>query len=251
MPEDSHFKGRDAIQHVAEVQAQGKIESTELHGTEPPGYLSAAADAIRDSALFILLIWIPIASFQMNMPKLMVFGLLCALVFGWMLWKCGRSAWLGWSRLERLHRILEQERWEIQHHRPQEREELRALYSVKGLEGKLLEDVLDVLMADDNRLLRIMIEEEMGISLETHDHPLKQALGTFLGIIFSAFLCLMGFFAHSIFGLPIAALISVGVGAWLSAYYAQNRIIPAIVWNVGLAALAAGTAYYLLVLASG
>ncbi len=89
----------------------------------------------------------------------------------------GRSAWLGWSRLERLHRILAQEKWEIEHNREQEREELGVLYAAKGFEGKLLEDVLDVLMADGDRLLKVMVEEELGLTLESQVHPLKQGLG--------------------------------------------------------------------------
>ena len=32
-------------------------------------------------------------------------------------------------------------------------------------------------MADGDRLLRVMLEEELGFSLEVYDHPLKQALG--------------------------------------------------------------------------
>lgn len=231
------------MEHVAEVQAQGIIDSSELHGAEAPGYLSAAADAARDTAIALLLLWIFMN--RLDLPNSTIVASLSIFASGWLIWRCGRSAWLGWARLERLHRILEQERWEIQHHRPQEREELRSLYSIKGLEGKLLEDVLDVLMADDNRLLRIMVEEEMGITLETQDHPLKQSLGAFVGTLFSATICLCGLLFYPSFGLFFAALIVVAVAAALYAQYAQNRIIPAITWNVGLATLAAGSAYFL------
>ncbi len=36
---------------------------------------------------------------------------------------------------------IEEERWEIQHHRAQERLELTEMYAAKGLSGKLLEEV--------------------------------------------------------------------------------------------------------------
>ncbi len=38
-------------------------------------------------------------------------------------------------------------------------------------------------MADDNRLLRVMLEEELGLTLEAYEHPLKQAFGALLRIV--------------------------------------------------------------------
>jgi hypothetical protein len=106
-----------------------------------------------------------------------LFLMLSLFSFGWAVWKTGRSALLGWGRMERLHRLIEEERWEIQHHRAQERRELGEMYRAKGFDGKLLEEVLDVLMSDDNRLLKVMLEEELGLTLEAYEHPLRQAIG--------------------------------------------------------------------------
>src|SRR5262249_53556095 len=144
--------------------------------------------------------WILLTYFQLP-----VFAPLLIVAGAWLIWKTGRSAWLGWSRIERLHRVVEQEKWEIEHHRQQEREELKALYATKGFEGKLLEDVLDVLMADGDRLLRVMVEEELGLTLESHEHPLKQAVGAGLGVLFSSILCLFGLWLYPSLGLLIAA----------------------------------------------
>lgn len=234
-----HFKDKDAIGHVAEAQAQGIIASTEIHGIETPGYISAAADAARETALMLAIIW-PIEPDPL---------LLSFIACGWALWKGGRSAWLGWFRLERLHRILEQERWEIEHHRQQEREELKVLYAAKGFEGKLLEEVLDVLMADDNRLLKVMVEEELGLSLACYEHPLKQGLGAFLGAIGGAMISILGSILyphpHLGIGISIAALLVMGVSGAVLAAHAGNRWIPAIIWNVGLGCLALGCVYFL------
>ena len=54
----SHFKGKDAIEHVAEAQAQGIIASAEIHGTELPGYISAGTDAARETAFILSIAWI-------------------------------------------------------------------------------------------------------------------------------------------------------------------------------------------------
>lgn len=240
----SHFKGKEAIEHVAETQAAGIIDSAEVHGTEVPGHIYAAADAGREIAIILLLLWTILTFF--NLPFTILIETLGIFSIGWLLWKGGRSAWLEWSRLERLHRLLEQERYEIQHHRPQERDELRALYSIKGLEGKLLEDVIDVLMADDERLLRIMIEEEMRMTLESHEHPLKQALGAVIGGILAILICLGSYMLFPSFGIIIGAFLAIALGSIAYAYRARNRLIPAIVWNVGLGALSFGCVYFLL-----
>ena len=58
-----------------------------------------------------------------------------------------------------------EERFEIAHHRGQEKEELTELYALKGFKGELLDQVINVLMADDNRLLSVMLEEELGLEL--------------------------------------------------------------------------------------
>lgn len=242
MDAPSHFKGKDAVGHVAEAQAQGIIHATEVHGTEMPGHLSAGADACRETALLLSFLWLILAHIELNANQILFYLTIFSL--GWVLWKTGRSAWLGWFRLERLHRVLEQERWEIEHHHQQERDELRVLYQAKGFEGKLLEDVLDVLMADNDRLLKVMVEEELGLSLEAYEHPLKQGLGAGIGTLSAALLCLGAYKFFPQYGLPIASATAIGLASTLSARHFQNRTIPAIVWNLGIAALGFGSIYF-------
>jgi hypothetical protein len=253
----SHFKGKDAIGHVAEAQAQGKIAATEIHGLETPGYISAAADAARETAI-ILVLGAVLSAFFFNHSNLFFMFSYIAFVCGWALWKGGRSAWLGWFRLERLRRVLKQEKWEIKHHRQRERSELAVLYVAKGFEGKLLEEVLDVLVAEDDRFLRVMVEEELGLSLATYEHPLKQGLGAFLGVILAAAISYGIVFAFlfltdhynirsdtvDLLCLLSGPLIIIGLSSAVQAHHAQNRWIPAIVWNIGLAALSFGCVYF-------
>lgn len=237
--ENDHFKGKDALSHIAERQALGVINSKEVHGLEVPGHIHAGCDAARDTAAALLLFFILLNPLLPNPLKLLgVFAL------AWAVWKMGRSSWLGWGRLERLHRILAQERWEIQHNRAQEREELHVLYSAKGFEGDLLEKVVDVLMADESRLLKVMIEEEMGIQLENTEHPLKQGFGALLGSLAASAIILTSAYFFPVWGLQIAALFVVGFCGGLVAVKAENRFIDAMFWNVGIAVLAWGTLYF-------
>lgn len=240
----AHFKGKEAIAHVVEAQAQGKISSAEIHGTEIPGHISAGADAARESSVVFLLFWIVLI--QLNQPLSIILTFLAIFSVGWLVWKIGRSAWLGWSRLERLHRVLEQEKWEIEHHRQQEREELKVLYQAKGFEGRILEEVLDVLMADGDRLLRVMIEEELGLSLEVHEHPLKQSLGAAFGTLISIFCTFSAILIYPSYGILISSLIVTAFAAGISASHEQNRLVPAIVWNLGLLVLSSGFVFFLI-----
>ena len=242
--EHEHFKGKSAVAHVAEAQARGLIVAAESHGTEIPGSLAAATDAARETSIVLLLLSLFSAVLPLNISQTLLF--LSLFLCGWFLWKAGRSAWLGWARLERLHRILEQERWEIEHNREQEREELTALYAAKGFSGHLLEEVMDVLMADQDRLLKIMVQEELGLSLEVYEHPLQQSLGAAVGVILAGMMGICGYWIYPPYGLYLAAILVVGASSILAARAEGNRLIPALVWNLSLVLLAVLVTKFLL-----
>lgn len=233
-----HFEGKNVVEHLREARAKGAMASAEVHGTEMPGHLSAGADSAKETTLVLLLLWTLFA--PCNTSFFLLFSI------GWVVWKVGRSATLGWARLERLHRLIEEERWEIEHNRVQEREELTEIYRSKGLEGKLLKDVIDVLMADDNRLLNIMLEEELGLTLEIHEHPLKQACGALIGVTIAT-----GFFFIASYLLPFSLIspyllgtIVIGVASFLAAKAEKNRKLEAVVWNLSISAFAISLTYF-------
>ncbi|MGE3953676.1 MAG: VIT1/CCC1 transporter family protein [Parachlamydiales bacterium] len=237
-----HFQGKAALHHVVEKRTEAIRSFAEDHGTEIPGHISAMADAAREMALFLTLFTLLLTAIGLQMVPLLL-GLGTS-AFGYLVWKMGRSAHLGWARLERLHRVIAQEKWEIEHHRAQEREELEALYGAKGFEGKLLDEVVDVLMADQDRLLRVMVEEEMGLNLQVYEHPLKQCVGAGLGALLSALLALIGALLWFPYGLGIGAIvIFIGAGI-LAAHYQGNRWLPTVIWTLAIALLAVGVALF-------
>lgn len=241
-PAPEHFKGKGALEHVVEARKTGIMTGAEIHGTEISGPLSAATDACRETALFLALLFLILH--YLNTPHSLYF--LSTAAFGWILWKGGRSAWLGWSRLERLHRIVQEERWEIDHHRTQERQELKELYQARGLEGKLLEDVLDVLMADGDRLLKVMVEDELALTIENQEHPLKQGLGALIGGTIASIVMISSIALFKLFGAMGALALLLGLSGWVSAKFSNNRRIPAVLWHLGLGGLAFGTLYFCL-----
>jgi vacuolar iron transporter family protein len=217
-----------------EARKKGSILKAEIHGSETPSHVMAATEAIKEISLALLLGWLLQLHFQT----------LVLLAFGLILYKTARSALNGWSRMERLHRVIEEERWEIEHHRQQERQELSEMYQAKGFSGKLLEEVVDCLMADDNRLLQIMLEEELGLSLEQYEHPLKQGFFAMLGALASATLCLTGLLLSYQFGLPIAVLIAVISSTIFSAHVENSSAWQRTVWNCALVILVSGAVIF-------
>lgn len=242
----THFGDKSALEHILEKkqEAGGQGSFLEHHGEGAPEPLNRGADSAREMALLLLLL----ATFFsfLSLPNSQELLFLVAAALGWATWKIGRGCWLAWSRLERFHRIIEQEKYEIEHHRPQEREELLALYALKGFEGALLEEVVNVLMADQDRLLKVMLEEEIGLNLEAYEHPLKQGVGVAIGALAAATICITSFYFFHWIGTLVASLVVLGIGAFVTAYMEKNRIIPAIVWNLALGILSFGIAYFFL-----
>ncbi|MCE5292980.1 MAG: VIT1/CCC1 transporter family protein [Chlamydiales bacterium] len=244
-----HFKGRGALEHMVEVQAEGKIISSEIHGAETPGYLFAACDAAREIAVFLVVLVLILSFFEFAHDQ--VFIILFAFSAASIFWKIGRAAWLSWSRLERLHRVMNEERYEIEHNRTQEKQELKALYQAKGFQGKLLDEVVDVLMADGDRALRVMLEEEMGFRLDQNEHPLIQGLGAGLGALIAAIFALLVLLSQN-FSLFIAqGILVVTFSCFVTARREHNRVIPAVIWNVGIGLFASLVAFYTMHYISG
>jgi vacuolar iron transporter family protein len=64
-------------------------------------------------------------------------------------------------------------------------EEVRQIFQAKGFEGQLLEDVVDVITADRERWVEVMLLEEHGMTIDDHD-AVKCGMATF------AAFCLVG-----------------------------------------------------------
>ncbi len=242
-PPSDHFQGKSVVEHLREARTRGATLAAEVHGAEMPGSLSALCDASKEVALALLLLWILFHSLGIA-GKFWAAALLFSC--GWTVWKTGRSALLGWTRMERLHRLIEEERWEIEHHREQEREELTEMYRAKGFEGELLEAVIDTLMADDNRLLRVMLEEELGLTLEAIEHPIRQALGAFIGALGAALLCLFGFWVASSCGLIVTTVLILFFSTLLSIRLERNPVLHLLTWNLAVAGLSIAVLYFLI-----
>lgn len=240
----SHFKGLDPLAHLKEKRKETSALRHEVHGTAISHSLAHFIDSIREGGmLFLLLFALASALAEPAGRMLLLFSLFAA---AWVLWRTCRTAILGWSQLERLHRLIEQERYEIEHHTSEEREELEAIYHAKGLRGELLTRVVDAFMADPDRLLKIMLEEEMGLTLAVYEHPLKQSIGAFLGAALCSLIALGAYSLSCCFAGEIAAFILFVSSLMVSAHFEKNRLIPALIWGLAIAVLCYGTLRFLL-----
>lgn len=143
------------------------------------------------------------------------------------------------------------EYWEVEHLPEKEREEIREIYAAKGFEGELLEQVVDVITADKDRWVDVMMKEELNMMREEKS-PLAMGAMTFVSFVLVGFIPLIAYLwdysasadsAH-LFKISIAltSLAFVGIG-WLKSIVAQTSRIRSISETLFLGAAAAVLSY--------
>jgi hypothetical protein len=243
MREESHFKGKGVLEHLHEARKKGHLASRENHGIEAAGHIMGGADAAKETAIYAILV--SIIGEALSLPSRDIFILIGLTLIGLLLWKAGRGGSLAWSRLERVEKLVRDEKHEIETNRDEEKAELREIYEAKGLSGDLLDKVIDVLMADDNKLLGVMLEDELGVTLESFEHPLKQAFGAGIGVFLSGIILSIGFTISNQLGVFFAGYITVAVSSYVMAKVEQIRVMHSIIWNLSITFMATAGTYFL------
>jgi vacuolar iron transporter family protein len=77
---------------------------------------------------------------------------------------------------EVLEKRIATERYEIQHEPEEERAELRLIYRRKGIQGPLLDRIVDHLTADEERWHQALVHDELGVVDDTKVNPWLQGL---------------------------------------------------------------------------
>ncbi len=239
-----HFENKTPLEHLKSARKKGMIASESVHGVEPSGYLIAATDSAKETMVYLLMAYLLLSPFSFDLIQLMIIYLCFSLAL--IFWKTTRSALFGWSRLERVHRLISEEKYEIDHNREQEKLELLELYKAKGFKDKQLQEVVEVLMADDNRLLQIMLEEELGLTMGSFEHPLKQCLGAALGVFSGAVFGFLGLYLAGFLGLIISTIIGITICSYITAKHLSNHVIKHLIWNLSSAFLTLGGLYFLM-----
>ncbi len=143
------------------------------------------------------------------------------------------------------------EYWEVDNLPEKEREEIEEIYIEKGFEGPLLQQVVDVIVADRDRWVNEMMKDELNMIEETKS-PLKIGLATLISFVLVGFIPLMvyvwDYFYETAFDVFLWTCVFTGlafvvVGA-LKSWVNQTRFVRSVAETLALGFIAALVAYY-------
>src|SRR5690554_2503042 len=125
------------------------------------------------------------------------------------------------------------EYWEVDHLPEKEKEEIREIYQAKGFEGELLEQVVDVITADKDRWVDVMMKEELNMT-KADKSPFAMGAMTFVSFVLIGLIPLVAYIwdynsdegSRNLFGISIllTSLAFIGIG-WLKSYVAETSRI--------------------------
>jgi vacuolar iron transporter family protein len=242
----------DAADHVSDARRRARAAlSGEAHLGDVDDWRQGLVTA-RDGVLIIWLVWVAFAGFGYASHSDWVLVSIAA----------GVSLYLGLAtavatrvRLRYYERELDRERSEIRDQPEHEREEVRALYAAKGFREPLLTQITDVLCADDDRLLKVMMEEELGLFIQHMNHPLLvgtwNTIGALIGTMPVAIVAGAMPDASATIWVPATALGLLVATSIRNARATQRSAVEiASVW-IGLGVVAGGVTYFVAGLLSG
>jgi VIT1/CCC1 family predicted Fe2+/Mn2+ transporter len=156
------------------------------------------------------------------------------------------------SQLENYRKFQRYEEWGVNNIPEVEREEIKSIYYDKGLRGKLLEKVVNVITSDKDVWVEEMMQGEFNLTPEKNS-PLSASTYTFISFVligmiplipflFPAFAELMGISSFNLTCMMTGlAFILIGV---VKSHVNQTSRLWAIIETLALGAAAALIAYY-------
>lgn len=144
------------------------------------------------------------------------------------------------------------EYWEVENLREKEVEEIREIYEAKGFQGKLLEQVVEVITSDKDVWVDTMMKEELEMTKDSKA-PVMTAFATFLSFNLIGIIPLLSYLFAKIFELDESNLffiscLSTGLAlmfvGYLKSIVTHKPWIKGITETLILGGLAAFLAYY-------
>lgn len=142
------------------------------------------------------------------------------------------------------------EYWEVEHMPEIEKEEIREIFAAKGFRDNLLDRVVEVITADKDRWVDVMMKEELGMSAPTRS-PLTIGMVTFVSFLIIGLIPLsvyvwdyLGNFPGDLFVwaslLTTTAFAGIGI---LKSYVTETSKWKGLLETVALGVLAASLSY--------
>lgn len=123
-----------------------------------------------------------------------------------------------------------------------EREEIRQIFRKKGFDGRVLEEIVDVITRDDELWIKTMLTEEHGLMPEDR-RPLQAGLATFAAFVSVGLTPLLPFLSPRLAGgRELAMSAGLTALAFLAVGLLKGRILRASMLRSGLETLAIGGA---------
>lgn len=238
--------------HLSEARQRARdVLSGESHLGSVDDWRQAVVTA-RDTIMLTWLIWVAMRGLDVTADAgaiLVAAGLGIAFYLGI------AAAVATRVHLRYLEQELERERCEIRDNPEHEREEVRALYAAKGFSDPLLTEVTDILCADDDRLLKLMMEEELGLFIHHVNHPLLVGLWNGAGAAAGALLLAVPVcFQHpdiTLGWMPAGTCTLLLAIAAFNAYSTRRSLFPLWALWLAIAAMTGGATYYLAAIIGG
>lgn len=236
----------DAAEHVVEARRRARQM---LAGESHLGAIDdwrRALTSSRDAVLVLATLWFALhgAGGVSHGPVV-----LTALSMAYALFASIAAARATYSQVHYYAAELERERQEIRDDLPGEIAEVRALYAAKGFREPLLTQVVETITADDDRLLKVMMEEELGLSIYHVNHPLLVGIWHFLATAIPALIL-----AAPLLWIPTGwqltwvaggAVVMLAVLAVLAARATRRQFVEILAVGLYMGATTCGVSYFL------
>ncbi len=142
---------------------------------------------------------------------------------------------------------------EVQGERSGSKDMIHKIYKKRGFKGELLDEVAEVISADQEHFVDVVMTEEYEL-LPERKSPFTIGLATYIAFIIVGFTPLLAYTLDSIFGwdyehlfgvtILLAGLAFIGIGL-LKTQVTKTNKVRAVAETLALGALAAGFAFYI------
>jgi VIT1/CCC1 family predicted Fe2+/Mn2+ transporter len=243
-------KHSDPLRHAEEARRRAGLAlyAGEHHHLPGGGYLPEAAGELLRGALVAGCAAAACIALALPLPS--VLAIVAIVALGHAVAEALLAARAASMQIQFYRTEIDREAREIREDPDGERRELLALYEAKGLRGKLLEEAVDRICSDPETLLKVMLEEELGMFAARFEHPALQALIDGLAAAAGALPLLLGLWLGG--GTGSGGIPPVALAAWLLSAAAfgalrsrtsQERPLEAAAVSAATALAAGGLAY--------
>ncbi len=155
------------------------------------------------------------------------------------------------SERDNYHKHKQIEYWEVDNLPEKEREEVREIYEAKGFKGEMLEKVVDVITADRDRWVDVMMKEELEMAEESRS-PIIIGTVTYISFVLVGLIPLLIYvwdYVGSVSGdLFVWSSVLTGIGFMiigiLKTSVTQTKVWRGVLETLVLGAIAALVSYF-------